>query len=276
MTVTMFDTALNDQFPAGAAAYAAYVDGRVGNQPNYPYIVKAFPEADHLSVALFPGDDADCLDIEPGAANPADAAGWYERQVTRGVYRPCFYASADTMETELIPIMVASGFPRDQVRLWSAHYGRGQHICGPSSCRLTSVEMDGTQWCDDAMSRNLDQSLLLPGFFAPRPVPDPRYGPPLALSAKAGRTSVKLSWEPPAPAAGLAEASEYQVFIYKGTGPSAASIVKSYPRNAGDALVFKGGSLPKRSLCTAHVVASGPGGAHVKPFTYASVTFTTG
>jgi hypothetical protein len=31
----MFDTALNDQFPAGAAAYAAYVDGGIGNQPNY-------------------------------------------------------------------------------------------------------------------------------------------------------------------------------------------------------------------------------------------------
>jgi hypothetical protein len=26
----MFDTALNDQFPAGAAAYAAYADGGIG------------------------------------------------------------------------------------------------------------------------------------------------------------------------------------------------------------------------------------------------------
>jgi hypothetical protein len=31
--ITMYDTALNDQFPAGAAAYAAYVDGGIGNQP---------------------------------------------------------------------------------------------------------------------------------------------------------------------------------------------------------------------------------------------------
>ena len=49
----MFDTALNDQFPSGAAAYAAYVDGGIGNQPNYAYIVSAFPKAQHLSIALF-------------------------------------------------------------------------------------------------------------------------------------------------------------------------------------------------------------------------------
>jgi hypothetical protein len=39
----MYDTAQNNQFPAGAQAYAAYVDGSIGNQPNYAYIVRTFP-----------------------------------------------------------------------------------------------------------------------------------------------------------------------------------------------------------------------------------------
>jgi len=51
------------------------------------------------------------------------------------------------------------------VRLWSAHYGFGEHICGPASCKLVPVEVDGTQWTNSALNRNLDQSLLLENFF---------------------------------------------------------------------------------------------------------------
>ena len=68
----MFDTALNDQFPSGAAAYAAYVDGSLGNQPNYAYIVSAFPQAQHLSIALFAANNADALDVEAGASVPSE------------------------------------------------------------------------------------------------------------------------------------------------------------------------------------------------------------
>jgi hypothetical protein len=274
--ITMLDTAWDDQFLPGADAYAGYVDGDVGSQPNYEWLTQAYPSACHLSIALFPADNADCLDIEPGAATAADAAEWYERQVTRGVHRPCFYADADTMERELLPVVRASGFPRDQIRLWSAHYGAGEHICGPSSCQMTSVEMDGTQWTDSAGGRDLDQSLLLPGFFDPPPVPDPRYGPPGGLTAVGGRTTVKLSWGPPAPVDGLPAASEYTVFIYAGGNPTAATIVKSYPRVVGDVLTYQGGSLKRGRMYTAHVVAAGPDGAHVKPFTYASASFATG
>ena len=65
----MYDTIYNDQFPAGAAAYAAYVDGGIGDQPNYAYIVSKFPKAQHLSISLF-GNNADALDVESGAAAP--------------------------------------------------------------------------------------------------------------------------------------------------------------------------------------------------------------
>ena len=79
--ITCYDTILNSQFPGGAQAYAAYVDGGVGDQPNYDWIVAAFPGAQHLSIALNPAHDADALDIENGAAAPEDFPGWHARQV---------------------------------------------------------------------------------------------------------------------------------------------------------------------------------------------------
>jgi hypothetical protein len=161
----MFDTALNDQFPAGAAAYAAYVDGGLGNQPNYAYIVSTFPHAQHLSIALFASNNADCLDVEPGAAVPSDIPGWYSRQVARGITRPVIYASASTMNDEILPVLTQAGIARAKTRLWSAHYGLGEHICGPHSCGQLSIDADGTQWTSSALGLVLDQSLLLDNFF---------------------------------------------------------------------------------------------------------------
>src|SRR5215475_7744363 len=142
----MYDTALNNQFPSGAAAYAAYVDGGIGNQPNYAYIVSAFPKAQHLSIALFPGHNADALDVEAGAAAPSDIPAWYSRQVQRGIQRPVIYASASVMNDAVLPVLGQAGISRAQTRLWTAHYGLGAHICGPGSCGQLSILADGTQW----------------------------------------------------------------------------------------------------------------------------------
>ena len=161
----MYDTVSNDQFPSGGQAYAAYVDGSVGDQPNYAFIVKTFPHAFHLSIALFASNNADTLDVEAGAAAPGDVPGWDARQKNRGLLRPCVYASASTMTDSILPVLNQAKISRSQVRLWSAHYGVGEHICGPSSCRLMPVEADGTQWTSNALGRDLDQSLLLENFF---------------------------------------------------------------------------------------------------------------
>ena len=161
----MYDTALNDQFPAGAAAYAAYVDGGVGDQPNFAFIVSAFPKAQHLSIALFADNNADALDVEPGASAPSDIPGWYARQVARGIQRPVIYASVSTMNDAILPLLRQAGIARTKTRLWSAHYGLGEHICGPGSCGLLSIDADGTQWTSSALGLVLDQSLLLEDFF---------------------------------------------------------------------------------------------------------------
>jgi hypothetical protein len=165
----MYDTILNDQFPPGAAAYAAYVDGNLGNQPNYAYIVRAFPKAQHLSIALFSSDNADALDVEPGGSTPSEVPGWYAAQRKRGVQRPCVYASASTMNNDILPVLSQNGIARSAVRLWTAHYDVGQHICGPDSCGALSIDADGTQWTPNAVvngvALDLDQSLLDENFF---------------------------------------------------------------------------------------------------------------
>jgi len=168
--ITMFDTAFNDQFPATLQAAAAYVDGGIGSQPNYAYIVSAFPKAHHLSIALSPAHDADCLDVESGAAAPADVANWLTRQRQRGIVRPCIYASVSVMRDSILPLGRALGL---SVRLWTAHYGRGEHVCGPHSCGELPTDADGTQWNPNAMGRDLDQSLLAADFFGTPPAPSP-------------------------------------------------------------------------------------------------------
>ena len=161
----MFDTALNDQFPSGAAAYAAYADRGLGNQPNYAYIVSAFPTAQHLSIALFAANNADVLDVEAGASAPSEIPGWYARQVQRGITRPVIYASASTMNGTILPVLSQAGISRARTRLWTAHYGLGEHVCGPDSCGATSIDVDGTQWTPSALGLVLDQSLLVGDFF---------------------------------------------------------------------------------------------------------------
>ena len=178
----MYDTIYNDQFPPGAAAYAAYVDGGIGDQPNYAFIVSTFPKAQHLSISLF-GNNADALDVESGAATPSQVPAWCAAQRKRGIQRPCVYASASTMNDEILPTLSQAGIARSTVRLWTAHYDVGQHICGPGSCGALSVNADGTQWTPNAVVNGatlvLDQSLLLENFFTTDP--DRHHGGGIAV-----------------------------------------------------------------------------------------------
>ena len=166
----MFDSVDLSQIPADATALGCYVDGRFANSAE---AADRFPHARILTIAVFAAHDADALDIEQGDATPGQAVGWYARQRARGIARPCLYASAFVMDTEVIPAIRAAGIGRQAVRLWAAHYNGSPHICGPGSCKELGIDADGTQWTDRAMGgRNLDQSLLADDFFgAPAPTP---------------------------------------------------------------------------------------------------------
>jgi|SRR5882724_9636715 len=158
MTITMFDSIDISTLPEGNYAYAGYVDGRWAT---YPKLKAKFPHANLLSIAVFAHDDADCLDVELGDATPAQAPAWVKRQ--KGA-RPCLYASVSAMNS-VVAILDRAGIARGSVRLWSAHYGNGEHICGPDTCKLMSAHADGTQWTSHARGISLDQSLLRDDFF---------------------------------------------------------------------------------------------------------------
>lgn len=98
------------------------------------------------------------------------------------------------------------------------------------------------------------------------------YGPPQNLRATGGKTSVKLTWSRPAYAPQAVD--HYEVYVYKGTTCSKATQVASYPR-AAKSSPWQGGGLAENTRHTAHVVACGKDGAHVRPYTYAQATFTT-
>lgn len=163
--ITMLDSVSVAALPDGPYAYAGYVDGFFNT---WVKLRMRFPSSDLLSIAVFPQDDADCLDIETGDARPDQAAAWVLRQFANGAERPCLYASVSVMNT-VVEGILAAGIDRGRLRLWSAHYGNGAHICGPGTCRLISIGMDGTQWTDHFRGMNADASLLLPDFFSTAP-----------------------------------------------------------------------------------------------------------
>ena len=165
VTLTMYDSTDVGALPHGADAYAGYVEGLF---PTFAALKRRFAAsgAHLLSIAVFASGDADCLDIEPRDATNAQAPGWVKRQLARGAHRPCLYTSVSNMDT-LVTALGGAGISRAAVRLWSAHYGQGKHICGPGTCGLTRHACDGTQWTDSALGRNLDESILLSNFFSP-------------------------------------------------------------------------------------------------------------
>jgi hypothetical protein len=173
----MYDSIELGQIPADPFAVGAYVNGAWATAVQ---AAQLFPHARVLTIAVTAGADAEALDVETGDAAPADAPAWSVRQRGRGVARPCLYADASTMETGIVPLVRSGALPRALVRLWSAHYTGTAHICSPASCGLVSIGMDGTQWTDRAMGRNLDQSLLLADFFGAVPAPEPKPAPPAA------------------------------------------------------------------------------------------------
>src|SRR5208282_905426 len=167
MTIIMYDAITPSLIPADAVAVAGYVGG---NWVTYPELLARFPNANVLSIAINSSETAQCLDIEAGDAVPSDAPAWVLRQKTP---RPCLYASVSAMNG-LLAILDTAGISRASVRLWSAHYGQGEHICGPATCKQMSVTADGTQWTDSANGVSLDQSLLNNDFFG-SPVPMVTY-----------------------------------------------------------------------------------------------------
>jgi hypothetical protein len=147
-----------------ADAYLGYTDGA---WPTYAAVRARFPGKPVLGMAVFASGLAEGYDGEAGDVTQAQMPGCVKRSIAAGYARPVVYASVSAMGGYLAAVSGA-GIPRSGVRLLSAHYGAGKHVCGPASCGLVSVAMDGTQWTDTAPGAGgslIDESTLAPGFF---------------------------------------------------------------------------------------------------------------
>lgn len=145
-------------------AYLGYVDGK---WPTAPAIRKAHPAARLLTLTVTGAtDDADGCDQEAGDLGPNTAAMWLKRQLLAGKKRPVLYASRDDVPLTL-SILAPLGTGRADIRILSAHYGQGEHICSPAACGA-SFTADGTQYSDTAPGLNgttIDLSILNDDFF---------------------------------------------------------------------------------------------------------------
>jgi Putative peptidoglycan binding domain len=170
MTLTMADSIVPGNLPPGYDAYLGYTDGR---WPDFQAEVQKFPGKHVLGLAVTAADDAEGLDVEQYDATPDQVPAWVQRQLARHVLRPVLYASVSAMGTILMKL-AAAGIARSAVRLLSAHYGAGEHICGPGTCGLVHIPMDGTQWTDSAAGVGgaaIDASVLADDFFGTAPAP---------------------------------------------------------------------------------------------------------
>jgi len=169
--VYMYDDINVDLIPKDAVAVAGYIGGR---WPTYPKVVAGWPKAKHLSIAVSTAYDADVLDVEPGDATPDQAAAWVKRQLkVRATGRP-FNSSRPVVYTNashgqaLVDKLEAAGLKYGQDFLWwSAHYdpAKGEHNCSPKCGFGIKVTAHATQFTDMAGGKNLDESVVLPGFF---------------------------------------------------------------------------------------------------------------
>ena len=158
----MYDSVTVSEIPKNAAAVAGYVGGA---WPTYPVLVKQFPKAHKLSIAIAASEDADCLDIEPRDATPAQAAAWVRRQHARGKRLPVVYTSAAYLQA-LVDVLAEAKLKHGRdYKIWSAHYTFAAHLCSPACGFGIRVTADATQWTDKALGRNLDESLCSPSFF---------------------------------------------------------------------------------------------------------------
>lgn len=160
--VVMYDSVTVSQIPTTARAVAGYVNGY---WPTFPTLVKSFPHAHKLSIAVSASADAEVLDVERGDATPDQAPAWVKRQLARGVKRPGVYCAVSDAPA-VLKVLRKAGIRRKDIRLFTAHYTHAPHRCSPF-CRFGMwTRADATQYTNRALARNLDASLCSPTFFS--------------------------------------------------------------------------------------------------------------
>jgi|HubBroStandDraft_6_1064221.scaffolds.fasta_scaffold341856_1 hypothetical protein len=182
MTLTMADSITPASLPYGYNAYLGYVDGEWATAAA---LRQRFPGGRILTLTVLGGGEkADGCDRETGDLTAQDAAEWLHLAIIAGQQRPVLYASRDNVP-EVLGLLGDAHVTLEQIRILSACYGLGQHICGPAAPCRASFQADGTQWTDGAPGlggSKIDASLLEDDFFDASPVPPPAAKTPTSTA----------------------------------------------------------------------------------------------
>lgn len=191
--LVMEDAIVVADLQAGLPAYAGYFDGIYANLGAMStWIAANAAGAELLSITVFGNNGAMCIDIEPGNAVPSQAPGFYENPDHGPAIAPWFYMSAGDM-TAVQDALANAGIPRSQYFLWSAHYGVGQHLCGPQTCGFGLSQADATQW---ASNDQFDTSIVQEYCFN---ITDPTLVEGETGPAVAEMQAALIEWQVPLP-----------------------------------------------------------------------------
>lgn len=164
-TAEQYDAVTLSNIPAHPFAVAGYTAGRY---LTWLSLLRDFPSAHHISIAIQARYHAMCLDVEPGDAVPSQAGAWVRADIAVGFPRPCIYSDLSEMPA-VRSSLTAAGLKRSQYLLWLAWY-RG--VPGLVS------DYDAVQWTDHALGRSLDESTVTLDFLR---IATPPYVPPVVL-----------------------------------------------------------------------------------------------
>lgn len=153
-TRRMYDSVDLSALPNDPFAAAGYTSGF---WPTYGPIRARWPRAHSISIAVTASEPADCLDIEPGDATPAEAPAWVRTEKAHGVTRPCLYSSYWELVNEVRPTLTKAGVKLANVYQWDADYDLG--------CPRLDEGFDATQCTDHALGHNLDESVVTLRFL---------------------------------------------------------------------------------------------------------------
>jgi len=165
-TVTMIDTIGGSarNIPDGTARVAGYVTGS-GDVPWSQADWSRFPAAARVRIAQQPGTDpitADVLDVETGAATPADSAGWILSRIVAGYTWSAVYGTASTLKAVRSALIAFAPAPwwYGHVYCWLAEWSLSEEqavrVLGTEVAGMTCVAV---QWA----SPTSNPGTLVPG-----------------------------------------------------------------------------------------------------------------
>lgn len=144
---TMYDDVTVSVIPAGAFAAAGYTAGLYNN---FAELTRDFPRAHKIAVAIKGNVPGDCLDVEPGDAEPWEAPLWIKDG------HRCIYSDWFDFTHKVIPALQGAGIDPASVLKWDAHLGSPHLDAG----------FQATQYDFHCLGLNLDCSVVTPAFLA--------------------------------------------------------------------------------------------------------------